>query len=521
VWEALGRQVMTGETMTIFGWDASDYDWDRGPMDLGAAARDGIAFFTHKATEGTKVTHKHYGEVMGRARAAGIRFLGPYHVVRSVDVGAQVDHLLSYIDARTPWWRDFPGWFFQADLEIWDYDRVGAETGGRFCDLLARRTGKVVLLYASRGQYGNKLTGIRHPFWNANYGTNPRAHYREAYPGDSGRGWLPYSGKVPVIWQYGSRTIIGTQPTCDANAFRGTAGDFAGLVRAASAVDDAGVRVAANADGRLEVFRLDRSGGLHHRWQTEPSGTWSGWAPLGGQDLRRTAVGRNADGRLEAFATGGDGVLYHLWQTEPGGGWSGWASLGGAELGVPVVGVNADGRLEVFTVGGDGVLYHLWQTDSSGGWSGWASLDGAELGVPVVGVNADGRLEVFTVGGDGALYHLWQTEPGGGWSGWASLGGVELRALATGRNADGRLEVFVTGGDGALYHRWQLEPNGGWNGWAGLGGGELTRPPVVAANADGRLEVFVVGGNEAVYHRWQTAANNGWSEWAGLDGPSS
>ena len=32
--------------MTVFGWDASDYDWGRGPMNLAAARTDGIDFFT-------------------------------------------------------------------------------------------------------------------------------------------------------------------------------------------------------------------------------------------------------------------------------------------------------------------------------------------------------------------------------------------------------------------------------------------------------------------------------------------
>jgi hypothetical protein len=64
--------------MTIFGWDASDFDWDRGPMDLGAARAAGIDFFTHKATEGTEIRHRHYGETLERARAAGVPFLGAY-----------------------------------------------------------------------------------------------------------------------------------------------------------------------------------------------------------------------------------------------------------------------------------------------------------------------------------------------------------------------------------------------------------------------------------------------------------
>jgi hypothetical protein len=72
--------------VTVWGWDASDFDWSRGSMDLTAAARDGIQLFTHKATESTGIKHVHYGEALQRARAAGIELLGAYHVVRSTDV---------------------------------------------------------------------------------------------------------------------------------------------------------------------------------------------------------------------------------------------------------------------------------------------------------------------------------------------------------------------------------------------------------------------------------------------------
>jgi GH25 family lysozyme M1 (1,4-beta-N-acetylmuramidase) len=222
--------------------------------------------------------HEHYGDALTRARDAGIPFLGAYHVVRSVDVGAQVDHFLNYLNAHTPWWRDFPGWFFQADLELWKYDRVSAATGDQFADLLAQRTGKVAILYASRGQYGDGLGASRdHPLWNADYAGNPTGHYRELYPGDSGRGWNAYSGQTPAIWQFSSKATIGSQPGCDANAFRGTREDFAKLIKASSPEDDAGDFVGSNADGRLQVFCIGDDGALHSIWQTVVNGEWSQW----------------------------------------------------------------------------------------------------------------------------------------------------------------------------------------------------------------------------------------------------
>lgn len=218
----------------VWGWDASDYDWQRGPMDLGAAARDGIQFFTHKATEATSTRHRFYGEALRRARDAGIPILGAYHVVRSGPaVSAQVDYFVSYMDSQTPWWRSWPDWFIQVDLEKWEYDKVPAHIGEAFADMVEQRTGRKAVIYASRGQYGNELNGTSHLLWNANYGTNPEDHYQDVYAargGDSGPGWVSYSGRMPIIWQYGSRTRIGSQNICDANAFRGTLAQLRALI---------------------------------------------------------------------------------------------------------------------------------------------------------------------------------------------------------------------------------------------------------------------------------------------------
>jgi GH25 family lysozyme M1 (1,4-beta-N-acetylmuramidase) len=220
--------------VTLFFWDASDFDWGRGPMDLNAAKADGITAFTHKATEGTSVKHNHTGEALSRALNAGFEFIGAYHVVRSINVSAQVDYFLSYLDQVAPWWRAFPGFFMQVDLELWPYDQVSASTGMAFASALVAAQPKRVITYASRGQYGNSLTGIITPLWNAAYGSDPAVHYPLAYPGDGSSNWAPYSGWTPVLWQYGSRTIIGTQPNCDASAYRGSLDDLRVLIKGAN-----------------------------------------------------------------------------------------------------------------------------------------------------------------------------------------------------------------------------------------------------------------------------------------------
>ncbi|GAB3943049.1 hypothetical protein GCM10027614_31120 [Micromonospora vulcania] len=53
------------------------------------------------------------------------------------------------------------------------------------------------------------------------------------------------------------------------------------------------------------------------------------WTSLGGNGLSTDlAVAANADGRLQVFVVGGNGSLYSMWQTTTSGPWSSWANLG-------------------------------------------------------------------------------------------------------------------------------------------------------------------------------------------------
>ena len=216
--------------MTVFGWDASHWDWDRGPMNFAAARSDGISFFTHKIGEGSSYTDPRFGEGVARARDAGFELIGAYYVLHTGNAVGQADRCIALADALAPWWRNFPGWFWQVDAEMWPDDHPPPATCKAMCDRLVARTGRRVILYAPRGHYGNRLTGVGHPLWNANYGSDPVGWYFALYPGDGSPGWAPYSGQTPLFLQYGSKTIIGTQRSCDANAYRGTVEDLRALI---------------------------------------------------------------------------------------------------------------------------------------------------------------------------------------------------------------------------------------------------------------------------------------------------
>lgn len=206
--------------MTIYGWDASH--WDAPP-----AVRDGISWYTHKVAEGHRFyKDAEYSQSLNAARALGVPVLGSYFVNHPGTVADQADWWVSIVNAETPWWRDVP-WIWQIDAEKFSYmDRAPSLSEiNALGDAICARTGSPassVIAYAPKWLYGDNLTGLRYRLWASNYGTNPAAPYRDTYPGDSSSRWGAYSGQTPIILQYGSKTTIAGQTTCDANAYRGT-----------------------------------------------------------------------------------------------------------------------------------------------------------------------------------------------------------------------------------------------------------------------------------------------------------
>lgn len=218
--------------MTIFGWDASHYDGSISVNTLTKAKNEGVVFFTHKIGEGLSNTDATQGTVLANARSAGIPFLGGYYIPhQGTDPVKEAQRCVALADQHESWWREFGGWFWQCDAERWSStDRVTAREVKLFCDTIFNITGRLVICYASRGQYHDDLIGLAHPLWNASYGSNPVGSLKNTYPGDTSSGWTSYSGQVPVILQFGSNITIADQTTCDGNAFRGTVSDLRTLI---------------------------------------------------------------------------------------------------------------------------------------------------------------------------------------------------------------------------------------------------------------------------------------------------
>lgn len=254
--------------MTIFLWDASHYDGTLTPSILRGARAEGIAGFTHKIAEGLNDTEgTHDDTALAAARDAGIEFIGGYLVPRSnASVTAQVDYWLRLADAGEPWWRNFPGWFWQVDLERWSYDNVPASVGIAAAQQLRARTGRWVILYASHGQYGDQLTGWNGPLWNAHYTSRAAGSVTAMYPGDNWMpslggglgGWAAYSGRAPTFLQYTSSATIAGLTTCDASAFRGDARQLRALIEGGTIMvtfDDAAERRLESAEAHAWAIR--------------------------------------------------------------------------------------------------------------------------------------------------------------------------------------------------------------------------------------------------------------------------
>jgi hypothetical protein len=214
--------------MTVFGWDTSSHDDT--PTSL-----DGLSFFTCKITDGD-----HYYEnptaaaKLNAMKGFGCEILGTYHVLwgnRSIE--NQAAWYIQMMDARIPWWRDFPYFICQSDNEPFYsgqtvpsiaqinefHHRVADLSGGKIP--LPRSFG-----YSPKWVYGAALSGQEVGWWQSDYGSNPSGHYPSVYPGDQSSRWSPSVSKSVFFLQYGSNTTIAGQTTSDANAFRGSLDDL-------------------------------------------------------------------------------------------------------------------------------------------------------------------------------------------------------------------------------------------------------------------------------------------------------
>jgi hypothetical protein len=219
--------------MTAHFGDWSNHDWGRGAMDFTAMARDGIAGGWHKTTDGLNFyLDPYWPAAIGRMKAAfPLGPYGSYHVLwGNRDLAGQIDWWFSVLDRTAPGWRTDPRFVLVLDAEPFSYN--GLPTIGQVNtagDLITRRVPKVPGAYCPEWVYGTALASLRYPHIASKYGTNPAVRYPAAYPGDGSTRWSRPGGRS-VLLQYGSRTVMGSQQTCDADAYTGPASVLLGLL---------------------------------------------------------------------------------------------------------------------------------------------------------------------------------------------------------------------------------------------------------------------------------------------------
>jgi hypothetical protein len=219
--------------MTIYGWDASHYD----AVPNGArVVSEGFSFMTHKG--GGDANDAELGAWWNAVKAQrGKLLLGAYWVLYPGNPTGRADAFLARLDSQCPGWRDGP-FILQLDCEDWTGNgstKPGKADIKAACARLKAKMPKLTpIVYASAGQYGDSLSGLGYPLWNARYvlsnqtGTAAGLYARAG--GDGGKAWAVYSGQTPAIWQYTSSATIVGQTTCDANAFRGSLIELTKLV---------------------------------------------------------------------------------------------------------------------------------------------------------------------------------------------------------------------------------------------------------------------------------------------------
>jgi hypothetical protein len=215
-------------------------------------------------------------------------------------------------------------------------------------------------------------------------------------------------------------------------------------------------------DGSLQVLVVGGDGLVYNKSKVAPNGVWSDWRQLGANlALTGLTAGNNADGRLELFAVDRNGVAYHKWEAD--GGWSDWSSLGGASISQLAVGQNLDRRLELFAIGGDHAAYHMWQIVPNGNWSGFdgglrspSSRTLSQLAAVNSHVPDLGLLKLYAIDDIGGVQRIQQTQVNNGWQQqWTRFLPSGFRQLAVASQLEGkmggRMGLFALNGDGTIF----------------------------------------------------------------------
>ncbi|MGJ8570398.1 MAG: hypothetical protein ACSHXI_06835 [Hoeflea sp.] len=242
-----------------------------------------------------------------------------------------------------------------------------------------------------------------------------------------------------------------------------------------------------DADGRIEIFGVDDSGGnvwwiyqnppkivdkteqvtppgakepitVHVKVAEPPDTPWSDWMPLPGQQISRLTVTNNADGRILVVTMGQQPEKRSVYVNQQKTGtalsatdWTGWvridnASSGGAGA-LPTAALDRQGAVNIFMIGSLSEVVQIRQQPPGGdAWTEWVrpGMTGSVLFNVTSAIDGDGHISLIAVGEQAQLFYKQQTSSlTQQWSGWEQVGKIEdFGAIAMDYNADGRLTYF-------------------------------------------------------------------------------
>ncbi|MER6576398.1 PIG-L family deacetylase [Nonomuraea sp. NPDC001023] len=282
------------------------------------------------------------------------------------------------------------------------------------------------------------------------------------------------------------------------------------------------VSVGVNADGRLQIFAQRLSD--HHvvsLSQTTAGGSWAAtWSDLGNpgtgapEQIGVPAVAANGNGRLQIFVKNGAGGVSTRTQSAANSGtWGSWTALsgGGSDIqdGLTAV-TNPQGRIELFAASRTRIV-RWYQAIPGGAFVADTLLPSmTPASPPTAALAQDGRIELaYRRAGTAELVVTKQTTAGGVFTlapvvigGEAGVGEPEL--VTTPPGPDARILMFHRNADAGVSMAKQVSPNGTYGGWSSLGGA-ITDYPAAALDQAGGVVLFAVGTDGKLHLREQTA----------------
>lgn len=194
--------------MTIFGPDISN---NNGVVDIDAVANEGYTFVFAKVSEGASFKDRFWMRTKDWCAQRGLLCVG-YHYVKTDNADAQARNF-----------HDNAG----GSVAMLDFEANSGNINNFWAVVNAfNALGiRVVVSYIPDWYWEQ----IGRPFIGNIPGLLVRSEYTSGYPGDNHPNWLGYGGKDVGILQWSDKAWIAGK-ALDANAFRGTKEELAGLL---------------------------------------------------------------------------------------------------------------------------------------------------------------------------------------------------------------------------------------------------------------------------------------------------